>query len=300
MTLAVAATISMMSCRTQDYSTDFALNNRQEQVQIKVTRSSVSASAEDAVFAKIQVIISDKVAVPVEQIHLNSNFRKDLGFDSLDLIEIIIDIENEFNIAIPDEAVENFLTVEDLVNYIIAVTEPQPPKPDNPYPDLFTKVQDIIQEQIAIPEGLEITLQSNLKTDLGMDSLDIAELIMAVEEEFEIEIPTEICENFITVGNLVVYIAAQQPTDPVDPPEPPGPVISIENRLENIICELMGVTSDMLSPETNLREDLGMDDLIFIDLIRAIEIEFDILMPLDEVAEMRTIDNILTYIKNQS
>ena len=289
--LAAAATISMTSCRTQDYSTDVGLNSRQEQVQIKVTRSSVPANTEDTVFARIQVIISDKVAVSIEQIHLNSNFQKDLGFDSLDLIEIIIDIENEFNIAIPDDAVENFVTVEDLVNYITTGIEPQPPKPDNPYPELLAKVQDIIQEQIVIPEGLEITFRSNLKTDLDMENLDIMELVMAVEEVFGIEISNESAEKFITVGDIVVYIAALQPTDPV-----PGPVISIETRLKNLISELTGTTSDTLSPETNLREDLGMDDLDFFQLIMNVEKEFGIEIPSESAEKLITVGNIIAYI----
>ncbi|MDD3704792.1 MAG: acyl carrier protein [Clostridiaceae bacterium] len=70
---------------------------------------------------------------------------------------------------------------------------------------IFEKVQEKVAEQLGI-EAEEITLESSFIVDLGADSLDIVELLMALEEEFDIEIPDEEAEKLSTVGDVVEYI----------------------------------------------------------------------------------------------
>lgn len=67
------------------------------------------------------------------------------------------------------------------------------------------KVKSIIADQLGVSED-EIKLESSFIEDLGADSLDIVELVMAMEEEFEIEIPDEEAENIKAVGDAVTYI----------------------------------------------------------------------------------------------
>ncbi len=69
----------------------------------------------------------------------------------------------------------------------------------------FEKVKDIISEQLGI-DAEEITMESSFIDDLGADSLDVVELIMALEAEFDIEIPDEAAEKVATVGDVVEYI----------------------------------------------------------------------------------------------
>ncbi len=70
---------------------------------------------------------------------------------------------------------------------------------------VFEKVKGIVVEQLGVkPEDL--SLQTSLIEDLGADSLDIVELIMALEEEFDIEISDEDAEKISTVGDVVEYI----------------------------------------------------------------------------------------------
>ena len=69
----------------------------------------------------------------------------------------------------------------------------------------FDKVRDIVVEQLGV-EADEVTLESTFIDDLGADSLDIVELIMAFEEEFGIEIPDEAAEKIKTVQDVVTYI----------------------------------------------------------------------------------------------
>jgi len=70
---------------------------------------------------------------------------------------------------------------------------------------VFEKIRDIIVEQLGVDEG-EVTLESKFIDDLGADSLDIVELIMALEEEFDMEIPDEEAEKISTVGDVVEYL----------------------------------------------------------------------------------------------
>jgi len=70
---------------------------------------------------------------------------------------------------------------------------------------MFERVRDIIAEQLGT-DASEITMESSFVDDLGADSLDIVELIMALEEEFNMEIPDEEAEKISTVGDVVEYI----------------------------------------------------------------------------------------------
>ena len=82
-----------------------------------------------------------------------------------------------------------------------------PPEPTNFMADKTTeeKVKDIIVEQLGVnPE--QVTPQASFIEDLGADSLDIVELVMAFEEEFSVEVPDEDAEKLQTVGDVTKYI----------------------------------------------------------------------------------------------
>jgi len=70
---------------------------------------------------------------------------------------------------------------------------------------VFEKVKEIVVEQLGVEEE-EVSENSSFVDDLGADSLDIVELIMAFEEAFETEIPDEDAEKIATVGDAVKYI----------------------------------------------------------------------------------------------
>ena len=71
--------------------------------------------------------------------------------------------------------------------------------------EIFDKVKEIIIEQLGVTES-SITMEASFIDDLGADSLDIVELVMAIEEEFDIEIPDSDAEKVVTVGDVVDYI----------------------------------------------------------------------------------------------
>ena len=72
---------------------------------------------------------------------------------------------------------------------------------------MFDKVKEIIIDQLGVSEE-DVTLEASFIDDLGADSLDMVELIMAMEEEFNFELPEEDAEKITTVGEAVEYIKA--------------------------------------------------------------------------------------------
>ena len=71
--------------------------------------------------------------------------------------------------------------------------------------EVFEKIKEIIVEQLGVAET-SVTMEASFIDDLGADSLDIVELVMALEEEFDIEIPDSDAEKVVTVGDVVDYI----------------------------------------------------------------------------------------------
>ncbi len=73
---------------------------------------------------------------------------------------------------------------------------------------MFEKMKPIIAEQLSVDEE-QIRETSNFKEDLGADSLDLFELVMALEEEFGVEIPSEDLESIATVKDVIEYLKAK-------------------------------------------------------------------------------------------
>lgn len=74
---------------------------------------------------------------------------------------------------------------------------------------VFDKVKELIAEQLDVKVD-DITETSNIQDDLGADSLDVVDLVMALEDEFDVEIPEDQVENIKTVGDIVKFIEDKQ------------------------------------------------------------------------------------------
>jgi acyl carrier protein len=71
---------------------------------------------------------------------------------------------------------------------------------------MFDKVKKLIIDELALDEDVVITAATSLMNDLEADSLDAVEIIMAIEDEFGIEVPDEDAENFKNIGDIVKYV----------------------------------------------------------------------------------------------
>ena len=73
----------------------------------------------------------------------------------------------------------------------------------------FEKIKNIIIEELGVSEDENITMETSLMDDLDADSLDAVEIIMALEDEFEISIPDEDAEGFENISDIVKYVESK-------------------------------------------------------------------------------------------
>ena len=71
---------------------------------------------------------------------------------------------------------------------------------------MLERMKEIIAEQLSLGTTDSITLETKFMDDLGADSLDLFELVMALEEEYDVEIPSEDLERLTTVGEVIAYL----------------------------------------------------------------------------------------------
>ncbi len=74
--------------------------------------------------------------------------------------------------------------------------------------DLLQRIRAIVSEQLGV-DASEVTAESFILEDLGADSLDVVELVMAIEDAFDIEVPDAAVETLATVGDLESYVSEQ-------------------------------------------------------------------------------------------
>ena len=70
---------------------------------------------------------------------------------------------------------------------------------------VFDKVKDILCDQLDVEEDA-VTMEANIIDDLGADSLDVVDLVMSLEDKYDVEIPSEELEKLLTVGDVIKYI----------------------------------------------------------------------------------------------
>ncbi len=72
------------------------------------------------IFDKIKAILAEQLDADIDEMTMDTDIAKDLGADSLDVVELLMSIEDEFSVEIPDEEIENIKTIGELVEYIEA------------------------------------------------------------------------------------------------------------------------------------------------------------------------------------
>jgi acyl carrier protein len=78
--------------------------------------------SKDEIFSKVKAIVAEQLSVEADQVTPEANFQNDLNADSLDVVEMVMALEEAFDVEIPDEAAEEIKTVQDAVNFIAGKT----------------------------------------------------------------------------------------------------------------------------------------------------------------------------------
>jgi len=142
------------------------------------------------VLERVRKIVIEHLDADPEKVTEKASFIDDLGADSLDNVELVMAFEEEFDIEIPDDAAEHIQTVGDAVKFIAE------------------RVKKIVVEHLGVDES-KVTENASFIDDLGADSLDTVELVMAFEEEFGCEIPDDAAEKILTVKDAINFIEAR-------------------------------------------------------------------------------------------
>ena len=129
---------------------------------------------------------------------------------------------------------------------------------------MLEKMKEIIAEQLSV-EADTVTEASSFKEDLGADSLDLFELVMALEDEYSVEIPAEDLEQLTTV--------------------------------EEIIAEQLSVEADTVTEASSFKEDLGADSLDLFELVMALEDEYSVEIPAEDLEQLTTVGEVMNYLK---
>lgn len=208
MVLALAATISMTSCQTQDFS-ETELTQQNDPVKISAeVRLARATRAVQTISDELVGIVNSVLGTNYPMINSYMVFTSDLLADDADMRNIFDKIRMQFGFNVPAEDRQKIVTFGDLVSYVTGHSVSIPPLPSNPNIRILEKIQEIINEKMDVPISL-ICVHSNIRNDFGMDSLDFVEFIMELEEEFQIEIPDEYATRIKTVEDCWAYIESQ-------------------------------------------------------------------------------------------
>ena len=213
----------------------------QEQAEASKSRP-IDNKAYDAVYNKLAYIISEQTGIDENEINPNSGFIQDLNADSLDVVELVMVIEDTFDMTMPDKDTEEIDTVDKAVKYIVQklntegktskIYEPMIKIPytnstttdsspfqsisdstylpeisanSTEYKQVYDKFVEIVAGQMGVDKN-KINPKTRFLEDLNSDSLDTVELVMEFEDEFDISIPDEEAEKINSVNKGVKYI----------------------------------------------------------------------------------------------
>lgn len=137
-----------------------------------------------------------------------SRLDKDLGLDSLDVVEIIMGLEKVYKVELPMEEYHKLSTVADICNLV--ATQLSKEKEENQNNKNMEKIKKIIAEQLDLPLE-DIQENSSLLNDLGADSLEKVEISMAVEKAYAIHISDDEFLKIKTVGDLCQIVEQKRP-----------------------------------------------------------------------------------------
>ena len=159
---------------------------------------------------------------------------------------------------------------------------------------LTERVKAIVAGQLEL-DSSEVLPEARLLEDLGADTLDVARVVIALEEEFELDIPGGDAEKLMTVQDIVDYLRDRRSDR--DSPIDPEARAALENRVRRIIVDRLDVEGSQVVPDARLVDDLDADSLEIVELIIALEDEFELEIPDEDAERLLTVRDVLDYLQ---
>jgi len=138
------------------------------------------------------------------------------------------------------------------------------------------RVREIVMDRLGVSED-QITPGASFVNDLGADSLDTVELIMALEEEFKIDIADDDAEKLLTVGDATSYIESWV-------------------KLRELLAAVLGVSEDQVGGESKMAE-LGVSGAKLGELVQALNKEFKTELSDEEVGKLESVKDLFGYLR---
>lgn len=249
--------------------------------------------------SRVKAIVIDKLGVDKKEVVAKASFANDLGADSLDIVELVMEFEKEFNIQIPDDQAEKLTTVGKVITYVeggngqadidivIApvvktnvVDQPRVEENDvvseaNYSNDWIAPlVKTIIVDTRRVEEN-DVVAEANLINDLGVkDKSGVSRLMHKILREFALPIEGTTWGHMETVGDLITYIEVEYSRSD----------ISLE--IKDFLLEEKHWSADMIVPETLMGENTKL-------LIKEISEKFEVEIP----DSIQTLGQLIAHIE---
>jgi acyl carrier protein len=140
------------------------------------------------------------------------------------------------------------------------------------------RVKEIVMEQLGVSDD-QVTAEASFVNDLGADSLDTVELIMALEEEFKIEIADEDAQKMVTVGDAMGYIQSWM-------------------KLRDVLSKTLGIAEENISADSSMG-DLGAADAKATELAETLKKEFSVDLSGEDISKMEAVKSLFGYLRQQ-
>lgn len=165
---------------------------------------------------KLTPVIAEHLGVREDTIALRTHLAHELGLrEAMDLTEMMLEVQNEFGVKFSDKEIGGLVIVKDIVQLLLgklmtgAEDVGLTSSDDGLVLDsdkIFGRVRAIIVTQLVVKKSA-VTFKAKLVEDLGADSLGVVELVMLIDEEFDVKVSDEELETFVTVEDIVKFLS---------------------------------------------------------------------------------------------
>jgi malonyl CoA-acyl carrier protein transacylase len=255
-------------------------------------------------FEKILLeIVSEKTGYPIEMLDLDMNLDSDLGIDSIKRVEILSALQEampELPTVSPDElgqlqtlrSITELFAIEQQSNTVVV------PESTSISSDFAETLLEVVADKTGYPVDM-LSLDMNLDSDLGIDSIKRVEILSAIQERIP-ELPSVSPDDMATLQTLQSIVDVFNVSDALA-----SVATTSDSGLSEILLEVVadktGYPVDMLNLDMHLDSDLGIDSIKRVEILSALQDKMPNLpvVAADDLAALQTLQQIIEYMNEQ-